>query len=176
MQHLLSQSSALHCSFWAIRQSVWNLTRISRESSQFHTLCRIASFCCVVPRLVGLLQVLQSEGREIVVFSKDILMAKLSEVEQLSARIRVLEEDSEEQRELIYRWAVVGDEVTRSMIQAEEQLTPVQLLLLKAEVNGNGLLDLWAKYRESEWRVPRFGGPGPGDDPLPTMSLRDFLK
>ncbi len=41
------------------------------------------------------------------------LRAKLREVEALSAHIRQLDRDSEEQKEAIYRWAVIGDELTK---------------------------------------------------------------
>ncbi len=94
---------------------------------------------------------------------QETLMAKFNEAEQLARDIRQMETDSEVQKAAIYRWAVVGDEATRLMIQAEEQLSPAQLARLKAEVNGEGSRDLWAKYREAEWRIPKFGGPGPGD-------------
>lgn len=103
------------------------------------------------------------------------LRAKFREAEALSARIRQLDRDSEEQKEAIFRWAVVGDEATRLMLQAEEQLSPAQLARLKAEISGEGPQDLWAKYREAEWRTPKFGGPGPDDEPPPMVPIRDFL-
>lgn len=103
--------------------------------------------------------------------------AKVQEAEALSARIRQLDRDSEEQKAEIMRWAVVGDEATRLLIQAEERLSAGQLAQLKAEINGlqAGKIDLWAKYRESEWRLPRFGAPGPGDEPPPMIPIRDLL-
>jgi hypothetical protein len=63
------------------------------------------------------------------------------------------------------------------MIRAEEQLSVGQLAQLKAEINGQqaGKIDLWAKYRESEWRLPKFGALGPGDEPPPTIPIRDLL-
>ena len=102
---------------------------------------------------------------------------KVQEAEELSARIRQLDRDSEEQKAEIMRWAVVGDEATRLIMQAEEQLSAGQLARLKAEINGReaGKIDLWAKYRESEWRLPKLGGPGPGDEPPPMVPIRDFL-
>ena len=103
------------------------------------------------------------------------LRAKLREVEALSAHIRQLDRDSEEQKEAIYRWAVIGDELTKLMIQAEELLPSEQLARLKDDINVGGQ-DLWAKYRESEWRMPRFGAPGPGDEPPPMMPIRDLLQ
>jgi vacuolar-type H+-ATPase subunit I/STV1 len=104
--------------------------------------------------------------------------AKVQEAEALSARIRQLDRDSEEQKAEIMRWAVVGDEATRLIIQAEERLSAGQLAQLKAEINGTepGQIDLWAKYRESEWRLPKFGAPGPGDEPPPTVPIRDLLQ
>jgi hypothetical protein len=104
------------------------------------------------------------------------LAAKLQEAERVSAQIRQLETDSEEQKEAIFRWAVLGDEVKKMIIQAEEQLSAAQLARVKAEVNGAGPTDLWAKYREDEWRVPKFGGPGPDDEPPPRMSIGDLFK
>jgi hypothetical protein len=62
------------------------------------------------------------------------------------------------------------------IILAEEQLSAAQLARAKAEVNGEGPTDLWAKYREGEWRIPKFGGPGPGDEPPPRMSIGDLFK
>ena len=102
------------------------------------------------------------------------LRAKFREAEALSARIRLLDQDSEEQKEVIFRWAVVGDETTKLMIQAEEQLSSERLAHLKQEINRSGQ-DRWAHYRGSEWRIPKFGGPGPGDNPPPTVPLRDLL-
>jgi hypothetical protein len=57
-------------------------------------------------------------------------------------------------------------------------LSPAHLARLKANVNGieAGTLDIWAKYRESEWRLPKFGAPGPGDEPPPMMPIRDFFE
>ena len=106
------------------------------------------------------------------------LRAKFKEAEQLTAEIKALPKESEEGTYTIHRWAVVADEVTKLMLQAEEQLSPAQLARLKGEINGAqaGTIDLWAKYRESEWRLPKFGGPGPGDDLPPRMSLKDFLS
>jgi hypothetical protein len=106
---------------------------------------------------------------------QNTLRAKFQEAEALSARIRQLDRDSEEQKEAIFRWAIVGDETTRLMLQAEELLPPRDLARLKTEINGEGPQDLWAKYREAEWRTPKFGGPGPGDEPPPMMPIRDFL-
>jgi hypothetical protein len=108
-------------------------------------------------------------------FSREALLAKVHEAEQLSARIKQLEQDSEEQKMTILRWAVIADESTKLMIQAEEQLSPAQLVRVKAEVNIQGQ-DLWTLYRQSEWRLPKFGGPGPGDEPPPRISLRDLLS
>ncbi len=109
---------------------------------------------------------------------QETLHAKLREAEQLVAEIRTLPQESEEGRYAVRRWAVVGDEVQRLMIQAEEQLSSAQLARLKAEVNGTeeGKIDLWAKYREGEWRLPKLGGPGPGDEPPPTVPIRDLLQ
>src|SRR5216684_658326 len=95
---------------------------------------------------------------------EDTLQAKLKEAEKLSAQIKQLDQESEEFTATILRWAVVGDETTALMIQAEEQLSPGRLAHLKAKINGLevGVPDLWAKYRQSPWRLPRFGAPGPG--------------
>jgi hypothetical protein len=41
------------------------------------------------------------------------LVTKLQEAEQLSAQIRQLVTDSEEQKEAIFRWAALGDEVKK---------------------------------------------------------------
>lgn len=106
-------------------------------------------------------------------FPQETLLGKLREAEQPTVRIRQLATDSQEQTMAILRWAVVGDETTKFMIQAEEQLSPAKLARLKAEINGGGPQDLWAKYRESAWRMHAFGGPGPGDEPPPTRSLKD---
>jgi hypothetical protein len=38
------------------------------------------------------------------------LVSKLQETERLSAHIRQLSPDSEEQKEAIFRWAVLGDD------------------------------------------------------------------
>jgi hypothetical protein len=99
-------------------------------------------------------------------------MAKLREAELLAERIRTLAEESDERTYAILRWAVVGDETAKLMIQAEEQLAPVQLAHLKAEVNGKGSTDLWRTYRESEWRLPKFGASGPGDEPPLTVERK----
>lgn len=109
---------------------------------------------------------------------QETLRAKLKLAEQLVAHIRTLPKESEEGKYTIYRWAVIGDETQKLMIQAEEQLSPAQLARLKAEINGIevGALDRWAKYREGEWRLPRFGAPGPGDEPPPIVPIRDFLE
>lgn len=109
---------------------------------------------------------------------QNTVRAKVQEAEALSARIRQLDRDSEEQKAEILRWAVIGDEVTRLLIQAEEQLSLAQLARLKAEINGTepGQIDLWAKYREAEWRLPKFGAPGPGDEPPPMVPIRDLLQ
>lgn len=64
------------------------------------------------------------------------------------------------------------DEAQKLMIQAEEQLSPKELVRLRAKIT----LVLWAKYRESEWRLPKFGAPGPGDEPPPMVSLRDLFE
>ena len=106
------------------------------------------------------------------------LRAKFEEAERLAALIKTLPKESEEGAYAIRRRAVVADEVTRLMLQAEELLSPTQLARLKGEISGTqaGTIDLWANYRESEWRLPKFGGPGPGDDPPPRMSLKDFLS
>jgi hypothetical protein len=109
------------------------------------------------------------------VFSSTTLRAKLREAEQLAAQIQTLERNSEEQKAAIFRWAVVADEATKYIIQAEEQLSAAQLARLKAEVNAEGR-DLWTLYRQSEWRLPKFGGPGPGDEPPPRISLGDLLQ
>jgi len=99
---------------------------------------------------------------------ENTLQAKLKEAEAISAQIKQLDQDSTEQTMLILRWAVVGDETTALMLQAEEQLSPGRLARLKAKINGLevGAPDLWTKYRKAQWRLPKFGAPGPGDDPL----------
>jgi len=109
---------------------------------------------------------------------QETLLAKLREAEQLVTEIQTLPQESEEGRYAVRRWAVVGDEVQKLMIQAEEQLPPAHLARLKAEINGTepGKIDLWAKYREGEWRLPKFGAPGPGDEPPPMVSIRDLLQ
>lgn len=105
------------------------------------------------------------------------LVAKLMEAEQLNEQIRMLPK-SEKGAETILRWAVVADEVKALMIQAEEQLPLARLSRLKAEINGiePGQIDRWAWYREEEWRLPKFGAPGPGDEPPPTIPIRDLLQ
>jgi len=109
---------------------------------------------------------------------QETLKAKLKEAEQLVAEIRTLPRESEEGRYAIRRWAVVGDEAQKLMIQAEEQLSAAQLARLKAEISGLevGAPDLWAKYRAGEWRLPKFGAPGPGDDPPPIVPIREFFE
>lgn len=109
-------------------------------------------------------------------FTRKRLVATFAEAEALSVQIRQMERDSEGQKTAIYRWAVLGDEVHQQMLAAEEELSPVGLLLLKAEINGQGQDDRWAHYREGQWRLPQFGGPGPGDDPPPRMRLGEFLQ
>lgn len=106
-----------------------------------------------------------------------MLQAKVQEAERLAAYIKMLPRESEEGKDALRRWAVVGDEVQRLMIQAEEQLSLARLARLKAEINGIevGKIDLWAKYREGGWRLPKLGAPGPGDEPPPTVSLRDLF-
>jgi hypothetical protein len=108
-------------------------------------------------------------------FSQDRLLTLITEAEQLSAQIPHLDRDSASQKEAIYRWAVVGDEVRRLLMQAEEQLSVGEMGLLYPLVNKGGK-NLYTKYREGEWRIPRLGGPGPGDDPPPLTSLRDLLQ
>jgi hypothetical protein len=103
------------------------------------------------------------------------LQAKFKEAEALSSFIRQSGRDSEEQTEAIFRWAVVGDETTRLMLQAEEQLSSAQLARLKAEINGEGPRDMWSKYREAEWHLPKFGAPGPKDEPPPMVPIRNFF-
>jgi hypothetical protein len=109
---------------------------------------------------------------------QEAIMVKLAEAEQLAADIKTLPQESEEGNYAILRWAVVGDETQKLMIQAEEQLSPAQLARLQAEINIGreaGQIDRWRTYREGEWRLPKFGAPGPGDDPPPMVNLRDFF-
>lgn len=108
---------------------------------------------------------------------QEMLQAKVQEAERLAAHIKMLPRESEEGKDALRRWAVVGDETQRLMIRAEEQLSLAQLARLKAEVNGieAGARDLWAKYREGEWRLPKLGAPGPGDEPPPMRPLRDLF-
>lgn len=108
-------------------------------------------------------------------FSQERLLALIGEAEQLSAAIPDMERDSSEQKEAIYRWAVVGDEVRRMLMLAEEQLTLGQMNRLYPLVNRGGK-NLYPKYREGEWRLPRFGAPGPGDPPPPRRPLRDLFE
>lgn len=109
---------------------------------------------------------------------QETLRAKVQEAERLVAHIKMLPRESEEGKYAIRRWAVVGDEAQRLMLLAEEQLTPAQLVRLKAEINGIevGARDLWAKYRDGEWRLPKLGAPGPGDEPPPSIPIRDLLE
>lgn len=110
---------------------------------------------------------------------QEAIMVKLAEAEQLAADIKTLPQPSEESNYAILRWAVVGDETQKLMIQAEEQLSPAQLARLQAEINTGreaGQIDRWRTYREGEWRLPKFGAPGPGDDPPPLISIRDLFQ
>ncbi len=109
-------------------------------------------------------------------FTRERLVATFAEAEVLSMQIRQMKRDSEGQKAAIYRWAVLGDEVHQQMLAAEEVLSPVDLLRLKAEINGQGPDDWWAHYREGQWRLPLFAGPGPGDEPPPRMRLGEFLQ
>jgi hypothetical protein len=112
------------------------------------------------------------------VCSQETLRAKLQEAERLAVWIKTLPKESEEGKDAIRRWAVVGDETQRLMIQVEEVLKPSQLVRLKAGINGieAGQIDVWAKYRESEWRLPQLGAPGPSEEPPPVISMRDLLQ
>ena len=109
---------------------------------------------------------------------QETLRAKIEEAERLAVQVKVLPEESEVGKDAIRRWAVVGDETQKLMLQAEERLSPAQLARLKAEINGIevGATDIWSKYREGEWRLPQLGAPGPGDDPPPIVPIRDFFE
>ncbi|MBA2392832.1 MAG: hypothetical protein H0V70_08800 [Ktedonobacteraceae bacterium] len=109
---------------------------------------------------------------------QEAIIAKVAEAEQLVVDIKALAQDSEESNYAILRWAVVSDETQKLMIQAEERLSPAQLARLQAEINVGreaGQIDRWRTYREGEWRLPKFGAPGPGDEPPPLVNLRDFF-
>ncbi len=109
---------------------------------------------------------------------QEMLVAKLTGAEQLVAEIRTLPQVSEEGRYAVCRWAIVGDETQKLMIQVEEHGSSAPLARLKAEINGTeaGKIDLWATYRQGEWRFPKCGAPGPGDEPPPMVLIRDLLQ
>ena len=91
---------------------------------------------------------------------EETLQAKLKEAEALAAQVKQQgDHDGAAQTALILRWAVIADEVTALMLQAEEQLPPARLAHLKAK-----LAAYWPSYRKAPWRLPQFRTPPPNND------------
>lgn len=79
-------------------------------------------------------------------FSQRELFDKIQEVEQLAAAILTME-PNEQQRDFMYRYAVVKDQIQDLLMVAEEVLSAQALTRLRARVNTIEKPKRWDFYR-----------------------------